>query len=384
MRKESTVNNIALMNKKRIYSHLYQSEPLSRADLSKQLGISFPTISANIRDMIEAGLIYEEGMGNTNNVGRNSTLLRISRDYAFLICGSISIRNSELALADIKGNIIRQKTIPTPRKSLDELIGEIRRFQDESLEEYPQAAGKLKAVSIGMHGIRDVKRSKNYLHRLNDITDIEEEIAKHFGCVAVVDNDVNMAVVGEWWKCGYGGTQNIVYINVGDGIGAGIMLNGQLYKSNQPSTGEIGNIVLDFGQMFRQFNDDGAFESLVVGGAAKNELGQMLSLISDNRDADCTLLSKILRSNKVFVYFTMMLINVSCLLNPDVIILGGEYGQEFGQIAGVFRQVMEEYTPSSAPEIVSSGTGSLSVIYGAAYTGLDSITDQIHADMEDM
>lgn len=219
---------------------------------------------------------------------------------------------------------------------------------------------------------------------MNDLTDIESELFQTFKCDVVVENDVNMAVLGEWWKSQYNDKDNIVFINIGEGIGAGIMIDGQLYKGHHGSSGEIGNSVLDFAQMFQNYDDDGAFESLIIGQSARHELTALVQSLHDNAGSDPDLLLRIIYSNKVFIFFCMMLINMTCLLDPDKIILGGEYGLEFARIANLFRMIIEQYAPTGSPAIVGSGLGIDAVLYGAIHSGIDKIKSRIYSDMGDM
>ena len=124
MRKIARPELLSEINKMQILNLLRTNGPASRAELSRALCVSFPTISANVKSLMAAGLIVESGEGN-NELGRKSRLLQYNARRGYIIGGDIGRKSARIFLADLAGNCLHEAAI-----QLDE-----GRFTDKILQE---------------------------------------------------------------------------------------------------------------------------------------------------------------------------------------------------------------------------------------------------------
>ncbi len=357
-----TPKTISRMNKRLIMNALLQDGPNSRADLVKKLHISFPSLSANVRDLIALGLIREGSVGNQNSIGRNSTLIYANDAYSYVAGIEVDKGTFKIAIAKFNGEIIRYETVKfaiSDRMAVivDQLVEAIGRIT----RDLPDAQAKLKTIALGMHGVHNLAKSKNYL-QLQDMTPIETEIAKRLNVHVIVDNDVNMAVLGERWKLGWEATyRNIVYVTVGGGIGAGILINGELYNGVHNAAGEFGNML--FFPPDRNDSPD----------RIPQDLETIIGKLNDPAQPGLTALQ--------IDYLSMAMVNLIAVLNPELIVIGGPDGEKLMGYRERILPFVEKYIPTSLPDVVASRTKDRATVYGAISTALDYARNDIFSNL---
>ncbi|WP_135554430.1 ROK family protein [Paenibacillus cymbidii] len=349
-----TPQTISRMNKKLIVRSLLQHGPTSRADLVKRLNMSFPSLSANVRELLAHGLLYEGSAGNTNSIGRNSTLVCVNEHFRYAAGINAELGHFQVAVADFAGTIIHYEEVPSKQTgSMMEIAREIVAILGGIDGRFPGFLERLAAVALGMHGVKSEARAKNYLHLKNDPTDIEAELTKRLSARVIVDNDVNMAVLGEKWNHLGDRYEHIVFVNIDDGIGAGIILGNELFRGSQNAAGELGNMLLDPAQCLMEFKEEGALETLVFGRDDGDE---------PNGD---------LLSPRRIAYIAMMLVNLICMLNPQLVIIGGRHAASVMRHRAELERILEKHTPVEPPPLIESQAGRKAAVYGALSVALE-------------
>jgi glucokinase-like ROK family protein len=192
-------------------------------------------------------------------------------------------------------------------------------------------------VSIGVPGIVDtekgvVKDAPAFRWQNFPLLD---HLMKQFSLPVTLENDVNLAVLGEH-RFGIGkGINNLVLISIGTGIGAGIILNGILYKGHENASGEIGYMIPGIKCFNQKYEGFGALESIASGRGIENCAKTLLSTteikVSDI-DISAVAVFEAARQgqawatriiNEIINYLSLAIANISALLNPELIILGG-------------------------------------------------------------
>lgn len=353
-----TPRTLSRMNKRSIINCLLQNGPISRADLVKRLRLSFPSLSANVKDLLDLNLIYEGSVGNQHSVGRNSTLLCINEHYGYVAGMDVEIGMVKLAVADFTGEIVFFEQYPysandSMRDIADELAGILHSVNDR----LPEFISRLKGVALGMHGVRDEAKSKNYLH-MTDMTDIAAELSGRLNVPLTVDNDVNMAVLGERWKNSFSAVyQDIVYVNLDDGIGAGIIINGQLYRGAHNASGEWGNMLFN---LPRQENEQ------------PREVGDLENIVMSLAET-----GKLQIGEETLRYIGMGLVNLICVLDPQLIIVGGNIGKAFMQHEKTVRRFIEKHLPADPPKMVLAQSGNRAAVQGAIFVALENVRNEL-------
>jgi predicted NBD/HSP70 family sugar kinase len=237
-------NLIKLVNKNLILELLEKKGPISRAELAKISKISPPTVSAIVEELIAEGIVSEIGEGNSSG-GRKPTMLAYN-PYAFDVI-AVELKEGKIhcIATNLAGKVLVEQRYNWEGKRLviEQLMERIRQFLREA---EGRMKGHIKGVGIAIPGVTDIRRGVAI--QATELgwkeVPLRDWLENELQMPVVIDNDVNMAALGEHW-CGVGQhVEDLVFVSVGKGIGAGLVLNGELYRGATFSTGEIGYMIV--------------------------------------------------------------------------------------------------------------------------------------------
>ena len=240
------VNDIRDINQM-IFLHLIrEKQPISRADISKHTGLRAGTVSAVVNRLIKTGLVYE-GTEGPSSGGRPPKNLYINAESLYVLAIDIGVSDTILAIGDFNGRILHQRSILTdgkPEKFLSNLCREVDGLLSSK---YPRS--RFGAFGVSVPGLIDresgtVEMSPN-LEWIN--VPLGEVLAKKFGLPVFVENDANAAAFSEFW---YGPlneakVKNLLFILVVEGLGTGLIINGELHVGSRHGLGGFGHMSID-------------------------------------------------------------------------------------------------------------------------------------------
>ncbi len=139
-------------------------------------------------------------------------------------------------------------------------------------------------IGVGMHGAVDVERGIGLYAPLLHLTEIplKADLEKEFDVLLKVDNDVRALAFGEYWFCEESRDKNMVTVNIGHGVGAGIVLNGQLFHGEHDLAGEIGHMTIDLAGRPCSCGNNGCWQTLVAGPAIAEAAVREITLGKDS------------------------------------------------------------------------------------------------------
>lgn len=297
-------------------------------------------------------------------------------------------------LADASGRELCRTSAPTVRtaSTADENVDAVARLVTALLVEAGQDLSTLDCVSLGVPGVVDARAGRvvlvpNVPHW--DGLRLGEALGGRLAGVPVMmDNDVNLAALGEYWRGSGKGCSSLFFMAIGTGIGGGIVIDGKTYPGARFSAAEIGYFVLSPGQRERRFGDFGWFESVASGYAldrAGTELVRSSSttLLRSMADADLQVKSRHVFEaaaqgdrgaqtllNEAFEYLAMAVVNITALLDPEVIILGGGMSSQGERLLAPVRDYSQGYGLEIPPLRIST-LGEDAQLFGALHAALE-------------
>jgi glucokinase len=224
-----------------------QNAPCSRADLVRLSGLTAPTVSALVGALQEAGVLKFIGDGKPNG-GRPPRLIEFNGEHAFVVGADIGGSTVRVAIADLSGKIRGRWSCDLGAKRNPKVVTDLI---DKGIGELCQQTGisskKIFELAAGAPGITDVRSgrvlSAPNLTNWHDVP-LRELLQERTGISTTVENDVNLAALGEHW-CGVArDVGDFVFLAVGTGIGAGIVMNGRLHHGANWSAGEFGYLMI--------------------------------------------------------------------------------------------------------------------------------------------
>ena len=307
------------------------------------------------------------------------------QDQSGIVVG-VDIGGTKIALlaTDIAtGHDLLEERYPTPADAgptamLEELFRTIR----EMVTKTGRQPEDLRAIGIAVPGYVDVERGRairaGNLAGWRDVP-LRDIVGYELGLPAYIDNDAAAAALGEKWRGAAKQMHNFVFLALGTGVGAGVMINGRIHRGFHNAAGEVGNFMMSRKALGTDRGGHGDLE-LRIGSPAVQEqtegaAGMKLKVKDTFRRADE---DRRLRrvAERLADYISMTVINIIALLDPEAIIFGGG-GSSAGEplIERVRERVERELT--ICPALMRSTLGEDAQLHGAVFGALW----QLHPDL---
>lgn len=246
MKHALNATDIKYVNQRLILDAIFQSDTTSRTQLSRELHLSKPAVSDNLKPLLDLGIVDERGVGSPGpSGGRKSVLLRFNPAHRLIIAVSLNFSDPVFALLDLNGTILNSFDITispeAPIESCcDLLLGGIRML----LQSLGERQDTVYCIAVAAPGVFNANGELiHYSTSCNGPPwwqlNLKQAIADVFSFPVIVYNDVKAATLGEW-ICGAGKQEeNLFYLHAGLGIGSGIILSGKPLMGENFSAGEI-------------------------------------------------------------------------------------------------------------------------------------------------
>lgn len=266
------------INRVLLLQNIRKSGAISRTELVEVTGLTSGTVSNITNDLIEEGLVGVKGTAGSTG-GRPQVLLEINNNARLAIGTNVGSTKVISVLTRLDGSIISRADLPM--EGTWSLERQVRQIVRSIAAVFPQAdEQKSKVLGIGL-GIPGLLTSGNGVSVFSpnlgwrDVP-IKSLIEKEVGCLVTLDNSVRVGALGERWWGTAGQVSNLVALYVGTGVGAGLIINGQIYKGHNEAAGEIGHVVVAEGGERCSCGKFGCLEAVASGPAiAKRALGRM-------------------------------------------------------------------------------------------------------------
>lgn len=389
MTKKPSSEQIRNSNKKMVLRCIRTHQPISRAEIAERIHISKPTVSSLVDELVRENWVHEKGIGESSSQGgRRPIHLYFNERAGYVIGVDIGGTKVITIISDLNGNIICSSSFKSKKYLEDSLLKQIHRDIFELIEKNGIDANLIMGMGVGVPGITETKTgvvmeapSLNWV-RYPFLMEAE----RYFSIPIFVDNDVNVAVLGEQWLGNAKNKKNVLFIAVGTGIGSGIIIHNQLYRGSSNAAGELGYVVTDKNDMKNKFKPIfhryGYLES-VAGGKAIGVKVTKLILEDRNHPLYKEALNSELTGEQAFLlaragdkvglnvvedaieHLAYGIINAASLLNPEVIILDGGVMKSADFILPRLKKTVHQYLPSSVEITVSQlgeHTGALGAV----------------------
>jgi glucokinase len=350
--------------------------PRTRAQLAEQTGLARSTVAGRLDALLSANLVVPAG-DEASSGGRPPARLAFNPAARILIAIDLGATHGVVAVTDLAGSILVTESTALriadgPEPILDWATDTASRLLRRSGRRKSELAG----VGIGLPG--PVEHSTGM--PINppimpgwDRFDVPGYIARRFAVPVLVDNDVNVLAVGEHAES-WPGEDDLLFVKVSTGIGAGIISGGRLQRGAQGSAGDLGHVRVPFGRDTPRHGDEDAdLEALASGPAIArwiSEQGTQAATSADvlalARAGNAMAVAAIRQAGRDLGEVLATCVN---LLNPSVLVIGGSIARAGEHlIAGVREVVYRQSTPLATQHlsIVPSRAGETGGVLGAA------------------
>jgi len=316
-------------NKYIVLDAIRQMAPISRIQLSKYTKMSPTTITRIVQELEAEGFILE-GISEETAIGRRPTLIHMREDALYTIGIEIDCFTIRIGILDFLGKLIAfQEVKCSIRHQYEEAIHLLKQSINNIMTEYQIAQDKLLGIGIGIPGVINNEEgiivSSEQLKWEN--CHIREDLNGVFGCEVIIDNELKMQIISEIGNIYTPLYSNCILVGIGTGIGASILLNGEVYRGIQNKAGEISHITINpFGEMCH-CGKRGCLSMYVSENTLLKRTPKNLNIQSMEEILHCVDQGEpwaIDIQQDVATFLAIAINNLVCLYEPEAVIVSGE------------------------------------------------------------
>ena len=372
----------------------------TRPRIAAGTGLSRAVVGQRVQQLIAGGLLAESETGVSTG-GRPPRALRIPRSAGHVLAVDLGATGVEVAAVTLTGTIIQQQAATADVGDGPEAtLSRVEELLDALVAGLGPGDGPVRALGIGLPGPVQFETGRPVWPPImpgwHDYP-VRERLEDRFGVPVWVDNDVNIMAMGEWRAGAARGVDDVVWVKIGSGIGAGLITGGAIHRGAQGAAGDVGHIqVVEDGVICRCGNA-GCLEALAGGAAigrdaqvaahagrsaflaeclaAHTEISARTVAIGAQRgDAVCVELLQ--RSGRLVGHMLATVVN---LFNPSLVVLGGSVAHSGALYLATIREsVYRRSLPLATGQlgIVTTALGDRAGVTGAAAMATDELLSQ--------
>lgn len=233
-----------LLFKKKIIKQIYFAGSLSSADLSWNIKKSIPFTTKLLNELIDEGYVVETGFAPSTG-GRRPINYSLKADAQYIVSVALDQFIARIAILDLQNNFVFQsEKIELPLARNPQALVTLTEKIDEIIAASKISRDKIAGVGIGMPGFVDTKKGINYSFLKIPGSTITQFVTEKLGLPVFIDNDSSLIALAEQRFGSARGKKNVMVINIGWGVGLGMVINGELFRGNNGFAGEFSHIPL--------------------------------------------------------------------------------------------------------------------------------------------
>jgi predicted NBD/HSP70 family sugar kinase len=363
------------VNAQAVVDAIIRNGRITRVQISKQTGLSKQTVSLVVRELEAAGWVGETGRIH-GALGRKAVTYQLRPHAGYVVAVDLGASRTRTALADLAGKTIAEAEAATDPRGGRFVIGAVDQLCRRMIDDAGVDWTRLLWVTVATPGVVDPRTGTiKYGHNIPglDELEVERELVRRLALPVTLENDVNLAVLGEHWQ-GHGrGCDNFAFVGIGDGVGMGVVADGELYRGAHGAAGEIGFIPLGSDPFDPSIQFKGAFEDAVGakglirryesrGGSPWRTISDIFAAAESGEPAAVAICDEAAAS------LALALSAVIAILDPERIVLGGEVGVQAVLLEAV-RRWLRRLTANPTP-VEASRLGERASLIGALAVAL--------------
>lgn len=267
-------------NRSEVMEIMRKNKSVYRAELARMTGLSMPTIMKITDEFISNGLITDVGKGVSSG-GKPPMLLELIPEARLFIGMDISGAMYKCIIMDLRGSVVyRRVCVKSELGKITDIIEAIIDFIEVTIRKAGIERGKLSGIGIGVPGLVETHEGRvitSIDYNWKNV-DVRTPLQEHFRLPVYVENSSKVMAIGEKWFGNGDDSDNFVLVTVGRGIGAALIMNGEIYKGFYNMSGEVGHMVIDPNGPLCKCGKRGCLETLASGNAIANQARQLVDI----------------------------------------------------------------------------------------------------------
>ncbi len=375
-----TPAGMRVLNQRAVLDRLRRGGPATRPQIAKDTGLSKPTVGQALLDLEQHGLVRPIGR-TTSGPGRSAMVYEPDPAAGHVLGVDIGRQRIRVAVADLAGSVIARVDERNRCRSASAVVRTVGELAKRTVADAGLSMADVVVKVVGTPGVPD-PRDRTLRHAPNlpgwERPGLLDDLAAELGPDLLVENDANLAAVGER---AYGAARDVdvfVCVTVGTGVGMGIVVDGRLFRGAHGAAGEIG---------YLPYRDPSTVDGhgVVEAAAAADSvvaLAKQRGITSAKSAREVFALAKsgderaLLAVRDEAERLAYVVASVAAVIDPELVVLGGGIGSNTDLLQEPLEAALRRMTPL-APRIAAGELGDGAVLSGAIAMGLRSARDLV-------
>ncbi len=360
------------LNERTVLEAIREGAPISRAEISRRSGISKPTVSLALQSLLGAGLVREAERG-PDGPGYGAVYFEAVTEAALVVGLDLGARFVRGAVCDLGGAIRARQDVELASADAKGATDAIARLRASLFDAAALDPSLVDSVIVGVPG---VVAADGTLQVTENVAGLEgrrfgDEIEAALELPVTLENDINLAALGEQWQGVARGVADFVFLSVGTGMGAGVVLGGELHRGRNGAAGEIDFALAGIGETV----DPSAAEVSELAHELAGLTADPRAVFASARRGDAGALAVV---DEVARRIALHLAPIAAVADVELVVLGGGIGANGDLLLDPIGQQLAEWLPFP-PRIAVSTLGEAAVLTGAVAVGLQTALENVFA-----
>ena len=378
----------------------FTSGGISRAELARRMGLSRAAVTAIVNDLLGINIVRETHATTTTS-GRRPIMLEIEPKHGYVLGVDIGVTHLSLILADLSARVVSETEIPSEiSRGPENCLDEVDRHVQALLAQAGLSLQDILSTGVGVPGPiagdGGIVIAPPIMPGWDNFP-IRSDLHKRWGCPVSLNNDAELGALGEWAYGAGREESNLIYVKVGSGVGAGLLLDNHIYRGATGTAGEIGHMTIERDGPMCDCGNRGCLEVLAGGRAIAQQARRAVLSRQRTQLALVEPLDKITAKDVALAagrgdliaqlilseageYLGTAIAGLINLLNPGIVVIGGGVAQAGDLLLEPIRQAVQSRSLKAAVQVVritSAVLGRRSTSMGAVVQALSIYLHQL-------
>jgi predicted NBD/HSP70 family sugar kinase len=359
------------LNERTVLEAIRASAPISRAEISRRVGISKPTVSQALQSLLGAGLVRETERGG-DGPSYGATFFEPVPEAAFVLGLDLGARFVRGAVCDVRGEVRARQDVELSARTAAASLDAIDWLSRSLLNAADATPELVDSVVLGVPGAVD---SSGQISLAENVSGLEgagfrDALAARIDMPVTIENDINLAALGERWRGIARGVDDFVFLSIGTGLGAGLVLRGELHRGHNGSAGELDYVRVGLTEDLDPCADAISALAQSRGAPAPHDPRAIFAaaragdrLARDVVDEECRRIA-------------LHIVPLAAVTDIGLVVLGGGIGANGDLLYEGIRARLRAWLPSP-PRVEASSLGDAAVLTGGLAVGLRAARENV-------
>jgi predicted NBD/HSP70 family sugar kinase len=368
------------LNERTVLETIRTGAPISRAEISRRAEISKPTVSLALQSLLDAGLVREAGVA-PSGPSYGAVYFESVPEAALVLGLDLGARFLRGAICDLQGQVRARQDVELRAADVAEALTALAGLRDSLVENSSLDGDLIDVAVVGVPGV--VETASGKLRLAANVQGLEgrplaDDLRERLELPVTLENDINLAALGEQWLGVARGVGDFAFLSIGTGMGAGLVLDGEVRRGHHGAAGEVDFALAGLGEEVDPCAT--ALSALAERMATEGRLGTRLAAPYDPRAIFAAARGGEPLANAVVEEearrIALHIAPIAAVADVRLVVLGGGLGTNGDLLLEPVRGHLARWIPYP-PRVEVSSLGEAAVLTGALAVGLRSALDNV-------